>query len=213
MRPMQASLVGLALCALASSAAADDDPRDAFATTIDLHVGGMLVESPDAALDGGPLAGLAVRWIGTNLVSDVLGLAFVGDAELGYADELVGQLRAGVGLGVVQGKFSASVFGGGAVGSMARAASSDAFVGANVAISSWDVIAVWFEGARAIGRGGPDHDRLELRVVLPTDGVFDTAWVLGARYLAFGGLDRGEGAAYLVTIGYGGMGSPPNSTF
>jgi hypothetical protein len=204
---MKRLLVGLALCVpsvATTMAAAEVETRDTF----DVHAGAILLDVDDAALDGGPIAGLALRYIDTRLAVDAVGIAIVGDAEVGYASELVGQLRVGAGLGVVHGWFSASLFGGGAVGSMGRAAPADVFVGGNVAITTSQLWAVWLEGARAFG-DGPNHDRLELRVAVPSwqdDSWW--SWYVGARYLAFGVVGATTGAAVVLTLGVG-----PNDKF
>lgn len=192
----------LVLCSLATTAVADGE-------TFDVHAGAMVVDYDDAGLAGGPIAGLSVRSIDTGLARDTLGIAVVGDAELGYATELVGQLRAGVGLGVVHRWVSASLFGGGAIGSMGRAAPADLFVGGTFAVTAPELVAVWLEGARAFGIEGPNHDRLELRVVLPSRSVDSWwSWTVGVRYLAFGRLDASAGTAVLLTLGVG-----PNDSF
>lgn len=207
MRPW---FVIVALGALAHPVAADDPNTAPFGgpsydesvSFFDLHVGAMVVDYDDAKVGGGAIGGSSLRL--TAVPNRWLGLAIVADAELGYATELVGQLRGGVGVGVVHEWFSASVFGGGAVGSMGRAAAADLFVGGNVVARAHSSTAVWIEAARAFAEDGMNHDRLELRVMLP-ERLSDPSWswTAGARYLAFPTLGDRTGAAVLVTVGVG----------
>ena len=205
---MKRLLVALTLCvpSLATTmAAAESDPRD----TIDVHAGAILLDVDAPPIGGGPIAGLAVRYIDTRIARDTIGIAVVGDAELGYARELVGQLRVGAGVGVVHGWFSASLFVGGAVGSMGPAAPADLFVGGNIAMTTSQLWAIWLEGAAAFGHHGPNHNRLELRVAVPS--WQDNSWwsyYVGARYLAFEDGATTSGAAVVVTLGVG-----PNDKF
>jgi len=216
---MNARLVAAVICALGAPASADydpnsdpnyvsfaaDDPYEKYAAIFHVHAGAMLVDYEGESRGGGPIAGFAFRFIDPRfLKNDVVGLVVVTDCDLGYATELVGQLRGGAGLGVVRSWFSASAFGGGAVGSMGRAASVDGFVGGNVGITGRSEWTVWAEAARAYGKDGPNHDRFELRILLP-DTLSDPSWswFVGARYLGFPDLNAGTGAALLVTGGVG----------
>lgn len=104
---------------------------------------------------------------------------------------------------------SAALFRGGAIGSMGGAAPADLFVGGTLAGTAPELVGVWLEAARAFGDNGPNHDRLELRVVLPSRSVDSWwSWTVGVRYLAFGSLDASAGAAVLLTLGVG-----PNDSF
>jgi hypothetical protein len=148
---------------------------------------------------GGGLGGVNLRLAD----GDGFGWAFALDAELGYgAGELIGEMRAGAGVAAGRTVTVEAVAGAG-VGSLGPAALLDVYgeVGATLPMGRG---LIWLGAMHAIGVGGPDQSRVELRLSRPT--ARGTAGVFaGARYVMFGdsagGMDNGS--AFLFSAGVG----------
>ncbi len=134
---------------------------------------------------------LARRGVGPVLTFDI---------ELGYgASEWIGELRTGVGLAAG----GLSVIAGVSAGSIGPAAALDFYgeVGASTMVGR---TLVSVAAMHAVGVGGPDHERLELRALIT--GRDETGLYVGARAMLFG--DDGEtmmdtGSGVLITFGGG----------
>lgn len=157
------------------------------------YLGVLSLAPPGGERRTGGLVGTELR-----LAVPAIGFALAGDLELGWAGgELVGELRFGGGLAL--GGFDAVV--GASVGSTGPGAGMDVYGQLGLAASD----RLWLGALHAIGVGGPDHDQLDLHLLVPGKG--DTALYLGARATWYGdttddtGASHDHGSALLVTFG------------
>ncbi len=128
------------------------------------------------------------------------GFAYAFDVELGYGGgEWVGELRTGAGLAL--GRFDAVVgFGAGSTG---PAAPADVYGQLSMTVPSGRS-RLWLGAMHAIGWRGPNHEQLDVHLVVP--GKDDSGLFFGARALWFGPdseTRKDNGTALLFTFGGG----------
>jgi hypothetical protein len=180
--------------------------RGAIVTS--LAYAGAITFQPDGGDSArGGLVGLGVRAATRGRGP---GVAFAFDVELGYGNsELLGEIRAGLGVALGERVVVDAVVGG-AVGSTGPAAAIDVHGEVSATIPWGQRSAIWLGGLHAVGVGGPDHTRVEGRLLFAgkRDGVFS----VGARFVRFGDsvADDGvtamsNGDAILVTVGGGAL--------
>lgn len=178
--------------------------EDEHATRYGGHVAvygtGVIVDYlGDAGLATGFVVGGTMRAAIGGLPSYAWGI----DAELGYADgELVGRAQLSGGFGIVRGPAVATLLIGTSAGKLVSTAPFDVSAEISVAAYSPSGTGVWAAGAHAEGHNNIDHDRIELRVFLPSRA--DLHPYLGARgmWIDGGKPDQvGDAAMYLLTFG------------
>ncbi len=158
---------------------------------------GITPEGGDRALGG--LVGNTIR-----IAKAGGGIAASFDLEVGYGDDaFLGELRCGLGGALATRRMVFDVLAGLSAGSTGPAAALDGYVEASVGLYG-DASVFWLGAMRAWGLGGADHDRVEMRLGIPTRAK--DAYVLGLRYVRFGAdaeTMMGNGDAMLVTLGWG----------
>lgn len=158
------------------------------------YLGVLAFTPPEGDRRFGLLLGLDAR------VKPRGGIAVAFDLEAGFgAGELIGEARVGGGLAL--GHLEA--IGGLSLGSIGPAAALDVYgqLGATLPLGR---SRLWVGGLHALGVGGPDHSRLDVRLVMPTRD--DAGVFLGARMMWFG--DDADtmmdtGTALMITFGGG----------
>lgn len=173
------------------------------------YAGVVSFDAPGSDRRTGGLAGLAIR---VDQAKGT-GVAFAFDVEAGYgAGELLGEIRAGLGLAIGK-RAILDVVVGGSVGSIGPGAALDAYGEASLSIPRGRGL-IWLGVLHALGMDGPDHTRGEVRILFP-DRRDQSAIFVGARYMRFAdslGPDdvttMDNGGALLVTFGGGLLARP-----